>query len=225
MIVAVAAAPTSRDQATDLDLPVDAQQLGADDPTGGRGPGRPRSAEVDEAILSAAVELLADVGYGAMSMEAVAARAGVSKASLYRRWPGKPQLVTDTLRSVVDQVPVPDTGDVRSDLVAMAGSISHALGDSPLGRVAAGMSGEFARNPELAEDFRQRFLQPRRRMVADVLRRGVERGELRADLDLELVLDVLAGALYYRTHVSGGSVDERIVADLVDLLLDGLRPA
>lgn len=206
------------------DVPVDAQRLDAGASGAGRSPGRPRSAEADEAILAAAVELLAEVGYGALSMEGVAARAGVSKATLYRRWPGKPQLVTDTLHAVVDRVPVPDTGAVRDDLVAMAGSISQALGDTPLGRVAAGMSGEFARNPELAEDFRRRFLLPRRRTVVDVLRRGIERGELRADLDLELVLDALAGALYYRAHVSGGDVDEHTATAVVDLLLEGLAP-
>ena len=209
---------------TEGDLALDAQRVAPGGSAEGRAPGRPRSPEADEAILTAAGELLAEVGYGGMSMEAVAARAGVSKATLYRRWAGKPQLVTDTLRAVVDRLPPPDTGDVRGDLVAMATSISDALGDTPLGRVAAGLSGEFARNPELAEDFRQRFLLPRRRMVADLLQRGVERGELRADLDLDLVLDALAGALYYRTHVSGGAVDGPTVAALVDLLLDGMAP-
>ena len=206
------------------DVAVDPERLGDGDDDAPRAPGRPRSPEADEAILAAAVELLGERGYERTSMEEVARRAGVSKATVYRRWPGKPQLVTDVLRAVVDIVDVPDTGDTRGDLLAIATANSHALGDTPLGRIANGLSGQFARDPELAADFRQRFVAPRRAMVTQVLRRGIERGDLRDDLDLELVLDMLTGTLYYRAHVSGGAVDAGSIERLVSHLLDGLAP-
>jgi AcrR family transcriptional regulator len=189
-----------------------------------RRPGRPRRAEVDQAILGATIELLARHGYDGVTMEGVAAEAGVGKATLYRRWPNKTDLILDAVRSLKPDLGRPDTGDTRGDLVEiMAGAISWR-DDAELTQVVAALMAEMPRNPELAEVYRARFLAPRRAETVEVLRRGIDRGDIRPDIDLELVLDLLIGAVFYRGLLSGGRLDDEVAELVVDYVLAGIAP-
>lgn len=188
-----------------------------------RPPGRPRSVEADRAILRAAVDLLAEDGYGGVTMEGVAARAGVGKATVYRRWPSKSALVVDAVTACRESgSPPPDTGSARDDLVAFVRGFMHHLRTSDAARVMPALVAELSRHPELATTFREGFVQPRRARVREAVRRGVERGELRADLDPELVADAVVALLQHRFLVTGMEIDDQLPDRLVDMLWRGI---
>lgn len=188
--------------------------------------GRPRSEQAHRAILEAALRLVAETGYEAVSMDAVAAEAGVGKATIYRRWAGKEELILDALAGIVERITVPDTGNVRSDLLAaMRDAVAAYEGPAHPARVFPGLVSEMSRSPRLAGAVRGGFLAARREAVREVLRRGVARGELRADLDEDLALDFLAGPLYYRALVFGAAIDESLTVRVVDTLLTGIAAA
>jgi len=188
-------------------------------------PGRPRSAEVDRAIVAATIGLLAEEGYAGLSMEGVAARAGVGKTTIYRRWPCKSDLVVHSLQCVPDeQEPAPDTGRVHDDLVFFMRRTVDKLCGSEAGRIMPGLLVELARNPELAQTFRQGFIEPRRALVADALRRAIDRGQVRADVDLDLVVDVTVAVFQYRLMVTGMAIDDDLPDRLAHLLVDGIAP-
>jgi AcrR family transcriptional regulator len=165
--------------------------------------GRPRDPEVDAAILAAAERVLRERGFQGMSMEAVAAEAGVGKAAIYRRYAGKTDLAAATLAGVRGVDETPDSGDSRADLVEHLRSFRRAV-------EAAGMSlvgtllVEEERTPELLQDFRERAIRPNRGRARAILERARQRGELRPGADLELALDMLAGALFAR-HLTGAA--------------------
>ncbi|MDQ2826029.1 MAG: TetR/AcrR family transcriptional regulator, partial [Actinomycetota bacterium] len=162
-----------------------------------RGPGRPRSAQLDRAICRAAIDLLAEESYDALSIEAVAARAGCGKAAIYRRWPSKSALVVDAIATCKEQTfQLPDTGSARDDLLVYVRSMVRYLRTSDVGRVMPALVAELARNPELAACFREEFVKPRRAMIHETLTRGIARGELRADIDLDLVADAMVAVFH-----------------------------
>jgi len=188
-----------------------------------RPPGRPRSAEADRAILRAAVDLLADEGYGGVTMEGVAARAGVGKATVYRRWPSKSALVVDAVSACRESGwQPPDTGSARDDLLAFVLGFMHHLRTSDAGRVMPALITELARSPELAVAFREGFVQPRRKRVLEAVRRGVERGEVRTGADPELVADAVVAFLLHRFLVTGMEIDDGLPERLVDMLWQGI---
>ncbi len=190
-----------------------------------RPPGRPRSPEADRAILRAAVDLLADEGYGGVTMEGVASRAGVGKATVYRRWPCKSALVVDAVTACRESgSQPPDTGSTRDDLLVFVRGFMHHLRTSDAGRVMPGLVAELSRNPDLATAFREGFVQPRRARVVDAVRRGVERGEVRPDVDPELVADSVVAILQHRLLVTGMDIDEDLPRRLVDMLWRGIAP-
>jgi len=189
-----------------------------------RRPGRPRRVEVDEAILAAAVAMLAEHGYGGVTMEGVAAAAGVGKATVYRRWPSKTDLILDTIRSLKPEIGHPDTGTTRGDLVEILNGAIAWRADAEFTEVVAALMAELPRNPELAEVYRTRFLAPRRQETMKVLHRGIERGDIRPDVDIDLVLDLLIGAVFYRGLVSGGQLDHQVAELVVDYILAGIAP-
>jgi AcrR family transcriptional regulator len=190
-----------------------------------RPPGRPRSAEADRAILRAAVDLLADEGYGGVTMEGVAARAGVGKATVYRRWPCKSALVVDAVDACRESASQPpDTGSVREDLLAFVRGFMHPIRTSDAGRVMPALVAELARSPELASAFREGFVQPRRAKVLEAVRRGVDRGEVRAGVDAELVADGVVALLMHRFLVTGMEIDDGLPERVVDLLCRGICP-
>ena len=188
-----------------------------------RTPGRPRSADADRAILRAAVDLLAEEGYAGVTMEGVAARAGVGKATVYRRWPSKSALVVDAVTACRESSwQAPDTGSAREDLLAFVRGFRDHLRTSDAGRVLPALVAELARNPELAATFREGFVQPRRARVLEAVRRGVERGEVRAGVDAELVADAVVALLQHRFLVTGMEIDGDLPERLLDMLWRGI---
>jgi AcrR family transcriptional regulator len=174
----------------------------------GRPPGRPRSPEADEAILVAALEVLVDDGYKALSMEAVRVRAGVGKATLYRRWSGKRDLVAAAIERLGASFDAPpDTGSLRTDFMEMVMRAAQTTYSPAQAAFMPRLMAESVADDELHELFFARLVEPRRRIVHDLVDRAVARGEVRADLDREVVVDVLAGPLIYLVIISGGRLE------------------
>ncbi|MBH8556274.1 TetR/AcrR family transcriptional regulator [Nostocaceae cyanobacterium CENA357] len=159
--------------------------------------GRPRSTEAHQAMLQATLELLAEVGFDAMSIDAIATRAGVGKPTIYRRYSGKEELVADAIESVRQDVVIPNTGNLWGDideLIKNAGQISL----SPLGRKTVAMIiSSASSNSRFAEIYWTKYLQPRRQAFAVVLERAKARNEIQADLDPGLVFDSMSGIMLY----------------------------
>ena len=196
----------------------------ADDAAAPRSIGRPREQRADRAILAAALELMAEHGVRDLRMDDVAERAGVGKATIYRRHRSKDELVTAAVAALVTEITVPDTGSTRDDLLGLMRAAVELYSGSVEAGVMPGLVDAMTRDPELARSVREGFLARRRAAVRAVLERGVERGDLRADLDPELALDVLAGPLFYRLLVTGGPIDERLAQGVVDLVQRGFAP-
>jgi AcrR family transcriptional regulator len=189
-----------------------------------RRPGRPRSAAADSAILQATLELLLDTGYRGLTMEQVRARAGVGKATLYRRYGSKEELVAAAVRHLNQEITVPDTGTVRDDILAVAGSVLAAAARVGAATFIPRMLAESAGDPEMQAIFYENLVAPRRAVMAEVLRRGIARGELRADLDVELAIDMITGPWVYRLLISGGDLSPMDPPRLLDLVLRGIAP-
>lgn len=197
-------------------------------PDGPRQLGRPRDPKLDAAILDATLRVLADGGYTALTIEAVAALAGVGKATVYRRFPGKEQLVVEAVASL-GEPPEPVRGaGVRDELVALLEAIRRKSTSSLAGKIFPRLLSAGADNPELMCRYRQQVLDPRRARFVAVLQRGVDEGLLRPDLDLGYAVDLLVGPMAYRNlirndPVPGPDLAGRIVDDV--LLALAPRPA
>jgi len=190
-----------------------------DEPTH-RAPGRPRDASRDEAILVAALKILQDVGYAGLTIEGVAAKAGVGRPTIYRRWPSKPALVVAALvHSAQLALPTPDTGSLRGDLLALQERQVELMNAPMSRRVTAGLVADLTSDPELADSYVNRYLAPRREIVWGVLRRGVERGELDRDADFALIYDLLVGPLFMRTVVWGQRLSPDAARETVDVVM------
>ena len=183
--------------------------------------GRPRSEEAHQAILDATLELLVEVGFSALTVEGVASRAGVGKATIYRRWASKLPLVVEAFGQLPGFEEI-DSGSVAEDLKQMLRGYIQVFNSTPLASALPSLAGERAHNPELSELFdpvsRQRRVPLRR-----ALERGVARGELPADLDLELAADLVVGPIAVSLFFKGGKLSPRMVGPIVDLALSGLR--
>ena len=161
--------------------------------------GRPRSRRTAEAILRAARELLAESGPAAITIEGVAARAGVGKASIYRRWPSRGLLAMDaTLDVYLAGQPATDAGSLEGDLVATARGWIRSVKRSPTGPALRFLVGEVQSDAALAEAWRDRFVRPVRNQRLPIVERAIARGEIPARSDPDLILDLLFGALYHR---------------------------
>jgi AcrR family transcriptional regulator len=183
--------------------------------------GRPRSEEAHQAILDATVDLLAEVGFSALTVEGVAQRAGVGKATIYRRWPSKLPLVVEAFGGL-PQLEDVDTGDLAEDLKAMLRAYLQLFNTTPLAAILPSLAGERAHNEALSEVF-DPVLKGRRQPLRSVLERGIARGELPAGLDLELAADLVVGPIAVKLFFKGGKPSPRMVGPMVDLALAGLR--
>jgi AcrR family transcriptional regulator len=177
--------------------------------------GRPRNEACSHDILHAVLVLVAELGIAGLTMDAVAARAGVGKATIYRRWSSKEALLLDAWAACVRSHADPDTGDLRTDLQVMLTAKHEVLADVDLQRIYPQMIAAARVNPEVAEAYRALIAERRAPMQA-VLRRAVGRGEIGTDIDLGLVHDLLIAPLLYRWLIS----DEPIAATLVDQIID-----
>ena len=185
--------------------------------------GRPRSARSHQAILKATIELLTEEGIEAMSIEAIAARAGVGKTTIYRRWASKTDLVIDALDLLRSEVPLIDTGDLRSDLIAVLQS-GWQQSPSYLETLTLKMVGELKTNPEIFQAFFTRLIVPRSQQFTGMIERAKARGQIRPDVEPEFVVDLIAGPVLFRALFTslvsppGADFPERVV----DAILDGI---
>jgi len=176
--------------------------------------------------LDATRDLLIEDGFAGLRLEHVAARAGVGKATIYRRWASKEALALDLLMELAGpHISVPDTGDTHAELLAAVTNPMRALTDSPFGPVIRALLSQIAINPLLGDPFRASVVQARRDEVARVLARGVDRGDLRADVDPVVATELLVGPVYFRL-MFGGELTPSFAERVVDALLVGFaRPA
>jgi AcrR family transcriptional regulator len=189
-----------------------------------RPPGRPRSAEADAAILDAAIELFADEGYEGFTVEAVATRAGVGKATVYRRYPGKLDLVVAACRARADLGrDAPDTGSTHGDLRAIVDGLIETLTSTPLGRAVPVLVAEAARVPELDAQH-QAVVREKRNRIRVVVDRAIDRGDVRASVDPDLVIDACVGPVFYRFLVTRAPLDARFASAHVESVLRAFAP-
>jgi AcrR family transcriptional regulator len=185
--------------------------------------GRPRSEEAHKAILDATLELLVEVGFSALTVEGVATRAGVGKATIYRRWPSKLPLVIEAF-SQLPQLEEVDTGNLADDLKKMLRSYLQTFYTTPLAAVLPSLAGERAHDPQLSERF-DPVIRGRSQPLVRALARAVDRGELSPELDLDLAADLIVGPIAVRLFFTGGKVSPRMVGPMVDLALSGIAPS
>ena len=180
--------------------------------------------ETEQGILAATRELLAEGGVHHLTVEGVAARAGVAKTTIYRRWRSKDELALAVLLNMVEEiVEVPDLGDVRAELVGFVDAAVRILGTTLMGRVMQGLVSDLATDPELGRSFRERVVSYRVSELRRVIERAIERGELRPDVDVELVHELLFGPVYYRLLLSGGRLETGLGERIVDAVLPTFR--
>jgi AcrR family transcriptional regulator len=185
--------------------------------------GRPRSEKARLAILEAAAELLLERGLSAVSMDAVAERAGVSKATIYRWWRTKETLALDALYNEwATAPPTRSTGSLRGDLLALLRPWIRLASSRPYGRVISALLTEARTDPEFAAIYQSRFVEPRREQGRAVFRRAIERGEIPENTKIEVALDLLYGPLYHRLLHGHAPLNDRFVRDVVDTALDGI---
>ena len=188
-----------------------------------RSVGRPRSTAADRAILDTTIRLLADQGYDAMSIEGVAAAAGVGKTTIYRRYPNKRDLVIAALSATATAIPNPaDSGSTRDDLLALIADTLEVMRRTGVGFSMAGTLLVKERDePMLLQLFRERVIRPRFELGVRLLRRGILRGELRPDIEPEVVLPILIGSTFAR-HLTGFAEDATWLTSMVDTVWQGI---
>lgn len=185
--------------------------------------GRPRNVETQNAILAASYELLLEHGFGAVTIEKIAERAKVSKATIYKWWPNKGAVIMDGYMSAATaRLPVPDTGSVFEDVRIHASNLVDFL-SSREGKVITQIVGEGQSDPGLAEEYRTRYIQPRRREAWGIFEKGIERGQLKKDCDIGLCIDLVYGAMFYRMLVTGEPIDTEFVQRSLISLFEGIK--
>ncbi|MGH0030301.1 MAG: TetR/AcrR family transcriptional regulator [Myxococcota bacterium] len=183
--------------------------------------GRPRSEEAHRAILDATLALLVEVGYSALTVEGIAQRAGVGKATIYRRWPSKLPLVIEAFGDL-PAFEESDSGDLVTDLERILKSYLRVYNTTPLGAVVPSLAGELPHNPELMDLFAP-VVKARRQPLMNALRRAASRGEIPADTDLDLAADLIVGPITVHVFFRPGKVPTKMVRPLLALALDGIR--
>lgn len=189
---------------------------------GARRPGRPRSERAEQAILDATLEAIAERGVDGVGCEDVAARAGVGKATLYRRWPGKEDLLIAAFASLKSPLPEPRGESAREDLIAMLSVMATDADDPRYARQFALLHDEGQRYPRLVRRYKEQIVEPRRELIRSVLRRGVATGELREDTDVEIAMLALTGAVMARGKHDPGPAEPCFATRVVDELLRGI---
>ena len=184
-----------------------------------------RSARCHRAIVDATKELLDEQGYAATSIDQIARRAGVGKQTIYRWWPNKAAVVLEAhAEQAAERNPIPDTGDLRGDLRAIAESFCRNLGDSAVGRVCVQLIGEAQVDEAFADAYREVFVTTRRAAVSELLERARRRGEVADGVDTELALDMFFGPIWYRRLIRHAPLTPAFAHALADTLADAVAP-
>lgn len=184
---------------------------------------RPRSTDAHARILDATNALLEECTVADLCIEEIADRARVGKQTIYKWWGGKRALAMEAvLSSLQHHVPATDTGNLEKDLLAFLRRSGRVLRDTSTGRTLASLMAEAQSDPDFRAAFREQFLEVRRKALLELLEAGVARGQLRKRLDLDLVLDALFGAYWYRLLTRRAPIDDRFAEELVGLLLPGI---
>lgn len=187
--------------------------------------GRPRSVECHQAILRATMDLLREFRYGEVTMEGIAARAGVCKQTLYNWWPSKARLAMEAyLASAAVRIPSPDTGSTEEDLRRLLAATCQSLGrdELSLGELLAGLIADAQSDPELERELRETLIATRRSVGAAILTRGIQRGEIDPNIDLQLVLDLLYGPIWYRLLLRNAPLTRAFAHEIVAHLMPRL---
>lgn len=187
-------------------------------------PGRAREDRIDVAVLAATRQVLEDNGYAELSIGAVAARSGIHRPAIYRRWPSKRHLVVAVVADLLGVRPTADTGDLRADLTAALRDLVAALRDTPLDRVLPALVADLTNDPELRAHFLATVFEPRRETTANALRAGMGRGEVDPAIDLDFVLDTVAAPIYFRALFGHLPLDDALVDASVNAVLRLVRP-
>ena len=185
---------------------------------------RPRDTEKTLKILNAAQALLRDHGYMAVSMEAVAERAGVGKQTVYRWWPTKADLFLELYEHLVPSAALNiNTGSVRGDLIELLSTLFDIYRRTHIGRALAGLAAELPRNEQFAGRMRESFLIKRRDILSQLLMRGIERGEIQPDIPISLVTDTITGAIWFRVLMEHEPLDDHFAKSLADQIFKGAQ--
>jgi AcrR family transcriptional regulator len=186
--------------------------------------GRPRKEEADKAILEAALNLVSNHGYRAVSVDQIAAQAQVSKMTIYRRWPNKAEVVMYALLELVGpQTDFPSVPQA-SESIKLQLQLQVKFFRGKHGRLIRSLLAEAQSNDELAEAFRERWIVPRRRGVMAILKKAIAQGQLRPNIDLELAIDLLYGPLYYRLLIGTGTITTAFADALYEQFMTGHQP-
>ncbi|WP_256098426.1 TetR/AcrR family transcriptional regulator [Streptomyces agglomeratus] len=185
--------------------------------------GRPRDSRAHRAILTAATELVTDVGYAAASIGAVAARAGVGKDTVYRRWSCKAELVYEAVFTEAEACLVPDTGSLTGDLTALLEALIQEFSAPAAAAALPGLLADFAANPELQARIRSEFLAPAKDGLVAVFERAVQRGDTDPNVPVDLVLDTLAGAVFFHIGLVGVQPSRQLAAQLAAIVGRGIE--
>jgi AcrR family transcriptional regulator len=187
--------------------------------------GRPRSERSHRAILEAAKDLLEERGFVDLTIDEVAQRAGVSKPTIYRRWPTKGTLVFEVFSAqFLARQPVPNTGSLRGDLLAALRAWIRVVKGTVTGRTLVGLIAEAQRDPELAQIWREQFIGPVRAHHRVMIDRALERGEISPNADPEIILDLTYGSAYHRLLQSHLPLTDRFARAVVETVVAGVRP-
>lgn len=185
--------------------------------------GRPRSEETRKSILSAAYGLLLEDGFKNVTVDGIAERSGVSKATIYKWWPNKAAVVLDGFFEESEEIlQIPDTGTVQKDLLIQAKNLAAFL-TSPKGKVITELIAEGQFDQNIAEEYRRRYFSPRRLISQKIFDRGIQRGELSENLDIGLSIDLIFAPIFYRLLITGESLDVDYVENLIDYVFCGLE--
>jgi len=188
-----------------------------------RGRGRRPADEVRADVLRAVGELLSQEGLTDFTIERVARLSGVSKTTIYKWWPSRGALALDGyFQAVEPTLAFPDTGDIRADLTSQLHAFGRLVGETPAGRLLAELIGASQTDPELAVAYRALYSSERRRLAVERMRNAQESGQLRADVDPQVVVDQLWGAVYHRLLIPDEPITDAFIAALLDNLLDGI---
>ena len=184
-------------------------------------PGRPRSDKVHRAILDATRDLIVEHGFADLHLEHVAARAGVGKSTIYRRWASKHELALELLLELASpHITIEDTGNTRAELTASVNNAIRGLTRSAFGPVIRALLSHIAVDPALGDPFRATVVQARRTEIASVIARAIERGDLRPDVEVGVATELLVGPVYFRL-MFGGELNDEFATSVVDALLQG----